>query len=102
MALKISKETPSGVIATYWKITEIDIDLKWIHNINSHMSSHLHTNLKLSGYFDETNRRLDKTSICDYDIPITDEIQVSLESDLRPKLYQFIKTLPEWKSAENV
>lgn len=101
MALLLEKTTPSGVTATYWKINNIDIHSNKRY-VNENDMNMYHANFRLVGYYNETTRQENKQTLEDKQYNISQNITIGPEVDLRPTLYTYLKTLPEWETAQDV
>ena len=103
MALLISKPSPSGAVAKYWRIAGFLLN-----------ESDKVLEIHLLGYIDEAKRRATNedgtpkfSQLCVAGHRLTPEQWAGMFGpeaiDLPPKatLYEFLKTLPEWENAAN-
>ena len=90
MALEKSIEQPTGAIATYWKISRIEIDIK---------DSEIAINAK--GYISKDASDTEMANLTDvwFHFPFTLE---AVDSDIVALMYGKIKELPEWADAKNI
>ena len=86
MALELKKELPSGIIASYWKITKISIDYKKNE-----------TAIRL-GLWVNNETRINNLSEVDYKI-INIPHYNTMSSDMRDWGYTILKESPEFKEA---
>lgn len=97
MALVLSKETPSGATAEYWKIINIDFS-----NISSYYNDDrvvYRCNFLIAGFLNENARRNGKNQLDTLSYMMNENITVGPSIDLRPTIYTYLKTLPEWQGA---
>ena len=96
MALKISKETKSGVVATYLRI--IEIRNKRVKNGSDFLNDK--TDIRIGYWLNEDIRNLAKANgeqrSLEVDLFQTDEVFVDISS-----AYNYLKNLPEFTGAEN-
>ncbi len=97
MALILSKETPMGVNAVYWKISKVNIYSIGLFEDNPLII--FTVQLTISGYLDESARRADKNPLCELTYIDDENVTIGQNIDLRSTLYTHIKSLPEWAGA---
>lgn len=98
MALKIKKENQSGVNVEYWKVSKLSLDYQ---NSNAEISLH--------GYIDAEKRAANKSPLQTWTQQVSgDEFRLFFKSETLDtknpikSAYQFLKSIPDWASAEDV
>lgn len=101
MALILSKETPQGVNAEYWAISNININIMEIY-LNSETFFPLSNNsirIDISGFLNKDARENHKKALDTKTYTMTGTMTVGNNENLRIQAYLYLKTLPEWSSA---
>lgn len=104
MALILSKETPMGVNAEYWKITNININIMedYLNIVGQQVPNMMNVNnirIVISGFLNKAARENNKRPLDSKIYLMNGPITFGNAEDLRLQIYTYLKTLPDWATA---